>query len=83
MSGIMVARGQHHLYRCCIVVIYESKEVGKGSLMRVTVAYPKKKKKRWVEETVIESSRCGLLMMYSNCMVVRILTVLAVPGVQG
>ena len=33
MYGIVVARGQHRLYRCCIVVIYESKDFGKGSLM--------------------------------------------------
>ena len=48
MYGIVAARGQHHLYRCCIVVIYESKEVGKDSLMRVTVACPKGR----VKETV-------------------------------
>ena len=30
-----------------------------------------------------ESSRCGLSMLYSNCVVVRTLTVLAVPGVLG
>ena len=70
------------MYTCCIVIIYESKEVEKGSLMRATVAYPK----GWVEETVRESSRCGLLMLtvqQFNCMVVRTLTVLTVSGVRG
>ena len=42
---IVIARGQH---RCSIVVIYESKEVEKGSLMTVTIAYPQGR----VEETV-------------------------------
>ena len=43
MCGIVhvVARGQRHLYGCSIAVTYESKEVEEGSLMRVTVAYPR------------------------------------------
>ena len=48
MCEIVITRGQHRLYSCCIPVKYESKEVGKGSLMRVTVAYPKRR----MEETV-------------------------------
>ena len=34
VGGILVAWGQHRLYRRCIVVIYESREVEKGSLMK-------------------------------------------------
>ena len=73
MCGIVVARGQHCVYTSSIVVIYESKEVEKGSLVRVAVACPK----GWVAKTVrvltvwtfdvVQQTACGQNSDNADC----------------